>query len=263
MATDPVTSPQGRAARLAFGAGCGALSFLLRVYGRRPEAPFLAVALMNMFVPLLERLSAWRRRKVKTGDFPRVLWRDNPLLVYLVGLCPALAVSNRLVNALLLGAVMLFALLGTGVAAVGLERLAPPRLRLPLRLLLASALVSRRPALPVGLRPDPHRGPGDLPAPAGRQLPAAGLDRGEALFRMECWRPLGRGAAFAAGLALDRAVAGGAGGRHGHAFPHRLVWGSLAHPGAAARPGPDRGARSAARAGLPERPGPVVGQGRS
>jgi electron transport complex protein RnfD len=57
MATDPVTSPRGRAARLAFGAGCGLLCFLLRVYGRRPEAAFLAVPLMNMFVPLLERLS--------------------------------------------------------------------------------------------------------------------------------------------------------------------------------------------------------------
>ena len=56
MATDPVTTPKGRAARLAFGAGCGALSFLLRVYGGRTEAPFLGVALMNMFVPLLERL---------------------------------------------------------------------------------------------------------------------------------------------------------------------------------------------------------------
>jgi electron transport complex protein RnfD len=60
MATDPVTSPRGRAARLAFGAGCGLLCFLLRVYGRRPEAPFLAVPLMNMLVPLLERLSAWK-----------------------------------------------------------------------------------------------------------------------------------------------------------------------------------------------------------
>ncbi len=60
MATDPVTSPKGRAARLAFGAGCGLLCFLLRVYGRRPEAPFLAVPLMNMLVPLLERLSARR-----------------------------------------------------------------------------------------------------------------------------------------------------------------------------------------------------------
>jgi electron transport complex protein RnfD len=56
MATDPVTSPKGRAARLAFGAGCGALSFLLRTYGGRPEGPFLAVPFMNMFVPLLNRL---------------------------------------------------------------------------------------------------------------------------------------------------------------------------------------------------------------
>jgi electron transport complex protein RnfD len=56
MATDPVTSPRGFAARLVFGAGCGTLSFLFRSYGSRPEAPFLAVPLMNMLVPLLERL---------------------------------------------------------------------------------------------------------------------------------------------------------------------------------------------------------------
>jgi electron transport complex protein RnfD len=60
MATDPVTSPQGRGARLAFGAGCGALSFLLRAYGGRLEAPFAAVVLMNMFVPLLDRWPARR-----------------------------------------------------------------------------------------------------------------------------------------------------------------------------------------------------------
>ena len=38
---------------------------------------------------------------MKSGEFRRILWRDNPLLVYLVGLCPALAVSDRLSNALL------------------------------------------------------------------------------------------------------------------------------------------------------------------
>ena len=63
MATDPVTAPRGRAARLAFGAGCGLLCFLLRVYARRAEAPFLAVPLMNMLVPLLERPAARRGRK--------------------------------------------------------------------------------------------------------------------------------------------------------------------------------------------------------
>jgi electron transport complex protein RnfD len=64
MATDPVTSPQGRTARLAFGAGCGALSFLLRAFGGRPEGPFLAVAFMNMFVPLLNRMG----RKTAKGE---------------------------------------------------------------------------------------------------------------------------------------------------------------------------------------------------
>ena len=62
---------------------------------------------------------------MKDGDLPRTLWSENPLAAYLVGVCPALAVSNRLANALLLGAVMLFALLGTGVASVALERLLP------------------------------------------------------------------------------------------------------------------------------------------
>jgi electron transport complex protein RnfE len=85
---------------------------------------------------------------VKARDFPRSLWGENPLAAYLVGLCPALAVSNRLANALLLGAVMLFALLGTGIASVALERLLPSRLRLAAalrlsaRLLVASALVT-------------------------------------------------------------------------------------------------------------------------
>lgn len=56
MATDPVTSPVTRLGRLLFGAGCGLLAFLLRVYGARPEGPGLAVLLMNMFVPLLNRI---------------------------------------------------------------------------------------------------------------------------------------------------------------------------------------------------------------
>ncbi len=97
---------------------------------------------------------------MKARDFPRSLWGENPLAAYLVGLCPALAVSNRLSNALLLGAVMLFALLGTGIVSVALERLVPPglrhtanlrpgahlrhtaHLRLGARLLVASALVT-------------------------------------------------------------------------------------------------------------------------
>jgi electron transport complex protein RnfE len=144
---------------------------------------------------------------MKSGEFRQVLWRDNPLLVYLVGLCPALAVSDRLVNALLLAAVMLFALVGTGIAGFGLERLAPPRLRLPVRLLLASVLVTAAQRFLWAFAPT-------LTGRLGIYLPllavnclllgsaGAGASASARSFSEEVLEAAGRGAAFAAGLAM-------------------------------------------------------------
>jgi electron transport complex protein RnfE len=147
---------------------------------------------------------------VKARDFPRSLWSDNPLVAYLVGLCPALAVSNRLANALLLGAVMLFALLGMGIGSVALERLLPPRLRLPARLLLASALVSAAQRFLWALAPT-------LGAGLGVYLPLLAVNclllgsAGARSVRQGALEAAGRGAAFAAALvclALVREVLG-------------------------------------------------------
>jgi electron transport complex protein RnfE len=136
---------------------------------------------------------------VKSGEFRRILWRDNPLLVYLVGLCPALAVSNRLSNALLLAAVMLFALLGTGIAAVALERWAPPRLRLPVRLVLASALVTAAQRFLWAFAPTHVLGI-YLPLLAVNCLLLASSASGS--LGQSVAEAAGRGAAFAVGLGL-------------------------------------------------------------
>jgi electron transport complex protein RnfD len=56
MATDPVTSPMKRPGRIVFGLGCGLLTFVLRIWGSQPEGVALAIVLVNMFVPLLNRL---------------------------------------------------------------------------------------------------------------------------------------------------------------------------------------------------------------
>jgi electron transport complex protein RnfD len=40
---------------IVFGIGCGFLTFLLRVYGSLPEGVSLAIILMNIFVPMIER----------------------------------------------------------------------------------------------------------------------------------------------------------------------------------------------------------------
>jgi electron transport complex protein RnfE len=138
---------------------------------------------------------------MKSGEWRRILWRDNPLLVYLVGLCPALAVSNRLSNALLLSAVMLFALLGAGVAAVALERWVPPRLRLPVRLVLASALVASAQRFLWAFAPTHAAGLGIyLPLLAVNCLLLASSASGS--LGQSVVEAAGRGAAFAAVLGL-------------------------------------------------------------
>jgi len=60
IATDPVTAPSARRARLLYGAGIGALTFVLREFSAYPEGIAFAVLLMNMTVPLIDRLSVAR-----------------------------------------------------------------------------------------------------------------------------------------------------------------------------------------------------------
>lgn len=55
IATDPVTSPASRVAKLVFGAGCGVVTFVIRCWGTFPEAVGFAVLFMNALTPLLDR----------------------------------------------------------------------------------------------------------------------------------------------------------------------------------------------------------------
>ena len=66
MATDMVTSPLTWQGMLIYGAGCGFLTFIIRFYGvltvlirlfgGYPEGVSLSIILMNIFVPLINRL---------------------------------------------------------------------------------------------------------------------------------------------------------------------------------------------------------------
>lgn len=56
IATDPVTSPTGRKAAAIYGVLLAVLLFLFRVYGAYPDGVAFAVVLLNVFVPMLDRL---------------------------------------------------------------------------------------------------------------------------------------------------------------------------------------------------------------
>jgi len=71
IATDLVTSPSSVLGKLIFGAGCGALTYLIRTWGGFPEGVAFAVILMNAMTPLIDHYCR-----------PRIYGRDrkgNPL----------------------------------------------------------------------------------------------------------------------------------------------------------------------------------------
>lgn len=61
MATDPVTSPVTKRARLIYGACCGLFTVILRYNGIYPEGAYFAILLMNPFALALDRLT-WKLR---------------------------------------------------------------------------------------------------------------------------------------------------------------------------------------------------------
>lgn len=56
MATDYVTSPMNKNARLVFGVGCGVFNVVGRFFGSMPEVTTYAILFMNGLAPLVDRL---------------------------------------------------------------------------------------------------------------------------------------------------------------------------------------------------------------
>jgi len=63
MATDIVTSPITKRGRILFGAGCGVLTALIRLFGSLPEGVSYSILLMNACTPLIDRYTGGRSKK--------------------------------------------------------------------------------------------------------------------------------------------------------------------------------------------------------
>jgi electron transport complex protein RnfE len=70
------------------------------------------------------------------------LWRGNPALVQMLGLCPLLAVTTTLVNGLMLGIATTLVLLLTNVSISIMRTALVPVVRIPLFVLIIASLVT-------------------------------------------------------------------------------------------------------------------------
>lgn len=78
----------------------------------------------------------WTERLV-TG-----LWKDNPGLVQLLGLCPLLAVTSTLVNGVGLGIATLFVVTFSNALVSATRRWIRPEIRIPIYVLIIASLVT-------------------------------------------------------------------------------------------------------------------------
>lgn len=60
MATDYVTTPISNLGKIIFCVGCGLITFAIRKYGSYPEGVSISILVMNLLVPLIEKISVPR-----------------------------------------------------------------------------------------------------------------------------------------------------------------------------------------------------------
>lgn len=77
-----------------------------------------------------------------TDDFVKGLWRENPVFVQVLGMCPALAVSNTAINALTMGLATTFVLLMSGLSVSALRTFIPREARIVCYICIIASFVT-------------------------------------------------------------------------------------------------------------------------
>jgi len=129
-----------------------------------------------------------------TDDFLKGLFRENPVLVQVLGTCPALAVSNSVRNALAMGLATLFVLVASNAAISALRKVIPSQVRMASYILVIATFVTIVDYLIQAISLDVHKALGAFIA----------------LIVVNCII-LGRAEAFASKNTIGRALLDGAG----------------------------------------------------
>ena len=86
--------------------------------------------------------SQQQTEKSSTDEFIKGLWKENPVFVQVLGMCPVLAVSNTAQNALAMGLATLFVLVMSNIVISALRRFIPKQVRIATFILVIATFVT-------------------------------------------------------------------------------------------------------------------------
>jgi electron transport complex protein RnfE len=81
-------------------------------------------------------------RNTIVGEITKGIWKDNPILVLLLGLCPTLAVTNSAYNGLGMGVATTCVLIGSNLMVSILKPIVPKSVRIPVYIVVIASFVT-------------------------------------------------------------------------------------------------------------------------
>jgi len=82
------------------------------------------------------------KKPITMDTFLRGVWEENPVFVMLLGLCPALAVTNSAINAIGMGGATIFVLLGSSALVSLLRNHIPKQVRIASYIVIIATFVT-------------------------------------------------------------------------------------------------------------------------
>ena len=79
---------------------------------------------------------------IRMETFTQGLWKDNPVFVMMLGLCPTLAVTNSAMNALAMGLATTFVLICSGLLVSLLRNVIPKQVRIASYIIIIATFVT-------------------------------------------------------------------------------------------------------------------------
>ncbi|MFQ5537188.1 MAG: electron transport complex subunit RsxE [Gemmatimonadota bacterium] len=90
-------------------------------------------------------------------DLLRGIWKENPVLIQLLGLCPTLAVTNTVANSIAMGLATFFVLVGSSILVSTFKKWIPKQVRISAYILIIATFVTMADLVLNAVVPEIHK----------------------------------------------------------------------------------------------------------
>lgn len=87
-------------------------------------------------------MAADSTKKTGSAEFLKGFWKENPILVMLLGMCPTLAVTTSAINGLTMGLAVVFVLTGSSLIVSIVRNIIPKQVRIPTFVVIIATFVT-------------------------------------------------------------------------------------------------------------------------